>query len=198
MAQYSYDELKKLWVKAGGSKETAGMAAAIAMAESGGNPNATPTNPNGTMDHGLWQINKPGRTPGMLDPLANAKQAVKMSDNGKDWSPWSTAFSDARGGGASYSKSSSMYMAKGSPYQKFLKSGDKGEIGSPASKPKTSAGGAAGKTGTGSNWLGRAGKKAGEGAKAAADDPAGTFFEKYKPIIIATAVVGGVYLVAKR
>jgi hypothetical protein len=52
--------------------------AAIAIAESGGRPNAVSgRNQNGTVDRGLWQINSVhGYGTTSLDPKANAKQAV--------------------------------------------------------------------------------------------------------------------------
>lgn len=52
--------------------------AAIAIAESGGRPNAVSgRNKNGTVDRGLWQINSVhGYGTSSLDPKANAKQAV--------------------------------------------------------------------------------------------------------------------------
>ena len=53
-----------------------------------GNPRAiSPTD-----DFGLFQVN--GRWgPGMasLNPVANAEAAVKISDNGRSWAPWTTA-----------------------------------------------------------------------------------------------------------
>ena len=84
-ADYSFGALEHLWMAVGGSGGTASHAACIAEHESGGNPNAiSPTN-----DWGLWQIHNGG--PRMLNPAANAATAVRMSDNGRDWSAWTTA-----------------------------------------------------------------------------------------------------------
>ncbi len=67
------------------------MAAEIAMAESGGNPNAiSPTN-----DFGLWQINGSNGSLATLNPSANAHSAVVLSDNGTNWRPWTTYTSGA-------------------------------------------------------------------------------------------------------
>ena len=84
-AVYSVRALEHLWMAVGGSGGTASYAACIAEHESGGNPNAiSPTN-----DWGLWQIHNGG--PRMLNPAANAAAAVRMSDNGRNWSAWTTA-----------------------------------------------------------------------------------------------------------
>ncbi len=91
---YSRSALEQLWEQAGGSSAHAFMAAEIAMAESGGNPNAiSPTN-----DFGLWQINGSNGALATLDPLQNAKSAVTLSDNGTNWGPWTTFTSGAYSG----------------------------------------------------------------------------------------------------
>jgi hypothetical protein len=70
----------------------ANLAAAIAMAESGGDPNAYNTEGS----YGLWQIDikyhpEYASDPSVLfDPTTNARAAYKISSGGKDWSPWST------------------------------------------------------------------------------------------------------------
>ena len=82
---YSFGALEHIWMAVGGSGRTASHAACIAERESSGNPNAiSPTN-----DWGLWQIHNGGRR--MLNPAANAAAAVRMSDNGRNWSAWTTA-----------------------------------------------------------------------------------------------------------
>lgn len=90
---YSYAQLQSLWVQAGGSKAKAPIMAAIALAESGGRVNAvSPPNTNGTIDRGLWQINSVHGSLSTLDPLANAKAAVKIeSTQGlKAWTTYSS------------------------------------------------------------------------------------------------------------
>ena len=91
---FSYQQLEALWNNAGGSKASAPTAAAVALAESGGNP--TIQNRQGANVWGLWQINiAPNANPEysraqVLDPLGNAKAAVAISGNGTNWNPWQT------------------------------------------------------------------------------------------------------------
>lgn len=100
----SWGELEQLWIDAGGSPAAAPLAASVAMAESGGRISAANVNSNGTVDRGLWQINSVHGAASTFDPLANARAAVSISDNGVTWAPWCTAWSDAacgtRGGSA--------------------------------------------------------------------------------------------------
>jgi Lysozyme like domain len=88
------DQVKNIWIQAGGNPRAADMAAAVADASSGLNPNATFTNPDGSVGVGLWLIDKNGMPPGSTDPLANARAAVQLSNNGTDWKNWCTAWSD--------------------------------------------------------------------------------------------------------
>src|SRR5215472_629972 len=97
--KYTYAELEGLWIKAGGSKGAAPIAAAIALAESGGcSGDENPTDNGGTQTSwGLWQIsdgthNQP--VPNILDPAVNAQAAVQKY-NGAGWSPWGTYDSGA-------------------------------------------------------------------------------------------------------
>jgi Lysozyme like domain/LysM domain len=84
---YSCAALESLWEQAGGPAGEAEMAASVAMAESGGNPDAV----SPTADYGLWQINEPAH-PGQatLDPAGNARAAVAISSGGTNWEPWVT------------------------------------------------------------------------------------------------------------
>jgi uncharacterized membrane protein YgcG len=83
---YTCSDLEALWDQAGGNTADAFMAAEIAMAESGGNPNAiSPTD-----DYGLWQINASNGSLATLDPYANARSAIILSNDGTDWDPWTT------------------------------------------------------------------------------------------------------------
>ncbi len=81
MAKYTYGQLEELRVGAGGSKTMAPLMAAIALAESGGDPAAENAADNGgkQTSWGLWQIsdgthNQPAAN--ILDPRVNARQAV--------------------------------------------------------------------------------------------------------------------------
>jgi hypothetical protein len=99
-------QIKNLWTRAGGSKDAANMAAAVAMAESGGNASAKNVNTDGSIDRGLWQINSVHGSLSTFNRLANARAAVSISHNGGDWSPWVTYQTGAyrrflSGGGAS-------------------------------------------------------------------------------------------------
>lgn len=98
----SYADLKGLWIKAGGNPDDADIMAAIALAESGGRPDAhNPTPPDDS--YGLWQINMLGgmgperrakfglsNNRDLFDPLTNAKAAVAIAAGGKNKTPWST------------------------------------------------------------------------------------------------------------
>lgn len=92
--RYSCSSLEQLWEQAGGSPAHALLAAEIAMAESGGDPNAiSPTD-----DFGLWQINASNGALATLNPLQNAKSAIELSGNGANWGPWTTYTSGAYAG----------------------------------------------------------------------------------------------------
>ena len=85
------------------------LAAAVAMAESGGDscsqgdPNIgyhPCGGPNGqSQSFGLWQVNIPSNpqydAASLLDPDANANAAYVISSSGTNWRPWSTAWEDA-------------------------------------------------------------------------------------------------------
>lgn len=90
MAAYTFAQLEQLWKSAGGSAASAPVAAAVATAESSGNPGAQNYNTNGTIDRGLWQINSVHGGQSTTDIAANARAAVAISKGGTDWSPWVT------------------------------------------------------------------------------------------------------------
>lgn len=76
------------------------IAAAVAMAESGGNPNAlgdTTIDPRGSV--GLWQIFRKAHPEyegvDLTDPDTNADAAYAISSGGTNWHPWSTFTSGA-------------------------------------------------------------------------------------------------------
>jgi len=83
--------LEELWDEAGGSHAEAVMAASIAMAESSGEQYAT----GAAGERGYWQINPDHGSLSTYDPLGNAKAAVTISDDGTDWTPWTTYTSGA-------------------------------------------------------------------------------------------------------
>lgn len=93
---FSYSQLRNLWIQAGGNKGWSYVMAAIAMAESGGNPKAHHMDSNGSVDYGLWQINTVHNysVHDMLNPQQNAKEAVSIfNSSGPD--AWSTYKSGA-------------------------------------------------------------------------------------------------------
>ena len=83
--------LEELWEEAGGSDAQAVMAASIAMAESSGQQYAT----GAAGERGYWQINPDHGSLSTYDPLGNAKAAVIISDDGTNWTPWTTYTSGA-------------------------------------------------------------------------------------------------------
>jgi hypothetical protein len=94
MADYTFAQLEGLWIQAGGNRAVAPVMAAIALAESSGNPQAiNPTDNNGTQTSwGLWQISDGTHSQpvaNILDPLVNAQQAVAKY-NASGFGPWGT------------------------------------------------------------------------------------------------------------
>lgn len=91
----TFAQLEGLWIQAGGDAASAPIAAAVALAESSGNPQATnPTDNHGRQTSwGLWQISNGTHSEpvaNILDPLVNAQQAVgkyKAAGNtfARDW-----------------------------------------------------------------------------------------------------------------
>lgn len=99
MANYTYAQLEGLWINAGGSAALAPLMAAIAEAESGGNPGAVnATDNNGTQTSwGLWQVSNGTHAqpvPNILDPSVNAQQAVAKY-NSQGLTAWGTYDSGA-------------------------------------------------------------------------------------------------------
>ena len=88
---FSYSQLRQLWLQAGGNKGWSYVMAAIAMAESGGNPLAHHVDSNGSVDYGLWQINTIHHyaVQDMLNPVQNAKEAVSIFNSAGPHA-WST------------------------------------------------------------------------------------------------------------
>jgi hypothetical protein len=83
--------LESLWRSAGGAYSSAFIAAEIAEAESGGRQYAT--GPAG--ERGYWQINPDHGSLSTYDPYGNARAAVIISNDGRNWSPWTTYTSGA-------------------------------------------------------------------------------------------------------
>lgn len=88
MGTYSFDQLQQIWIRNGGSPATARIAAAVAMGESSGDPQATNRNTDGSVDRGLWQINSVHGGLSTYDVDANARAAIQISNKGTNWKPW--------------------------------------------------------------------------------------------------------------
>jgi len=91
----NFSQLQKLWIDAGGPKAVAPVAAAIALAESSGRPDAlNPNDNNGTQSSfGLWQISNGTHTPpspNWASPAENAKLAVAKYRAAGGFGPWGT------------------------------------------------------------------------------------------------------------
>jgi hypothetical protein len=98
----SQSEIYTLAKSVGLNDSRAKVAAAVAMAESSGNPNAHNAVPPDD-SYGLWQINMLGRmgperrrqfklsaNSDLYNPAANARAMKSISSNGGNFSPWST------------------------------------------------------------------------------------------------------------
>src|SRR4051812_10198148 len=101
MGVLSAVEIYRFARMAGFSPDQAVTMTAVALAESGGKTSAH--NPNGENSQGLWQINVAAHRnlagQNLYDPLVNAQAAYRVSQGGKDISPWTTTHG---GGGARY------------------------------------------------------------------------------------------------
>jgi hypothetical protein len=99
---YTLDQLRALAASVGFPDPS--LAAAVAMAESGGNscaqgdPNTgvhSCSGPNGTsQSFGLWQVHTPANPQfdpaSLLDATYNARAALAISRSGTYWTPWTT------------------------------------------------------------------------------------------------------------
>lgn len=82
-------QLEYYWIQAGGPAAVAPIAAAIALAESGGRSVKQQGQPYATTGWGPWQIT-PG-DPSLLDVSTNARAAVaKYRAAGNSFTPWTT------------------------------------------------------------------------------------------------------------
>ncbi len=98
--QYSFAQLQGLWINAGGLAAVAPVAAAIALAESGGCTTALNATDNGgtQSSFGLWQISTGTHTPpsaSWADGGTNAALAVAKYKGAGGFSPWGTYASGA-------------------------------------------------------------------------------------------------------
>lgn len=82
----SFTQLEALWVSVGGNPAFESTAGCIAEQESSGRVDAV----SPTSDFGLWQINSTHGAEASLNPVVNARAAVSISDDGTNWSQWTT------------------------------------------------------------------------------------------------------------
>lgn len=99
---YSRSQLEKLWTDNGGPSDTAAFAAAVAMAESSGNPKATSSNPDGGTNVGLFQLDTKGVGAGypvadLEDPNLNTQVTIMATGGGTNWSEWGNPVTAAVG-----------------------------------------------------------------------------------------------------
>ena len=87
----------KVWIQEGGNPAKVNIAACIVSHESGGRADATSANPDGGTNVGWYQLDTPGgkgagyTVEQLKNPILNTRVAIKASNNGEDWSAWSTA-----------------------------------------------------------------------------------------------------------
>jgi hypothetical protein len=110
--RFTHDDLVNLWLSVGGPAGSADIAAAVALAESGGckwaHAGPTDTRPeasctyrrtDGENSDGLWQINRRAHPEysdaDLYDASGNAAAAVAVSSGGTNFAPWSTFTSGA-------------------------------------------------------------------------------------------------------
>jgi hypothetical protein len=87
----SKNQIEQLWVQEGGNPKAANIAAAVALAESGGNPGAINNkNTDGSIDRGLFQINSVHGAQSTTNLRQNVRAAIRISNNGANWHPWVT------------------------------------------------------------------------------------------------------------
>jgi len=99
MTAYSVIDVAKIWIRNGGASASDQLinACAVCWAESGGD--STAISPSG--DYGLWQINRSAHfgdgtidSSNWFNPDVNAREAIKLSNNGQNWAAWCTAWAN--------------------------------------------------------------------------------------------------------
>ena len=96
MAIWTYQQIYDAAVGVGFTPARAQTISAIALAESGGNTGAVSSpNTNGTVDYGLVQINSIHFGNGItqaqaLSPFSSLNYALKLSNGGTNFQPWTT------------------------------------------------------------------------------------------------------------
>jgi hypothetical protein len=95
-ATLTLEQLRALALLVGFPPSSLDTAAAVAMAESQGNPLAVG---DGGTSFGLWQVHVPAHpefsSTSLRDAVYNARAALAISGGGTNWQPWSTWTSGA-------------------------------------------------------------------------------------------------------
>jgi hypothetical protein len=116
----NFSQLEQLWISQGGDPATAPIMAAIALAESTGNPSSfNAADPYGG-SCGLWQINGshttgyggPFNVNNLFGSAYNTQAAIQISGNGRSLTPWSTFNSWVAGDGGRGDTIISQYLGK--------------------------------------------------------------------------------------
>ena len=116
-------EIEQAWISGGGPKALAPIMAAIAMAESSGNPSSIQQGvPYGSQGWGLWQITpgdsepQVGSNQALLNPVTNARAAVaKYNSQGlQAWTTYTSGAYKRYMGGTSTTGSMQQSLAGGS------------------------------------------------------------------------------------
>lgn len=94
--QFTAEQLLWLAILVSGGRGNVAIAAGVAGAESSGRPDAQNVNTDAqrSVDRGLWQINSYWHSEVSDDcayrPLCNARNAYRISNGWRDFTPWST------------------------------------------------------------------------------------------------------------
>lgn len=94
MTIWTPSQVITIWRRNGGAATAEKIAAAVSMAESGGNDHAH----SPSADWGLWQINEihfpelGWTSADAVDPNKNARAAIRISGNGSNWAAWCTCW----------------------------------------------------------------------------------------------------------
>lgn len=102
LKSYNSAQIAQLWTSNGGDPNKTQWVQAIVTAESGGDPNATSSNPDGGTNVGLFQLDTKGVGAGytveeLKDPTRNTQITIMATRNGTDWADWGDNFTATHG-----------------------------------------------------------------------------------------------------
>jgi cell wall-associated NlpC family hydrolase len=142
MAALTPEEIFQACVQAGFTPDQAVTWTAIALAESGGRPDAH--NPSGEDSWGLFQINidpdvRENRWGDLTDPVVNARAAFELSHNGTDLRPWTVTHDRNQGTNKDYRNHMEEARAAGGGQYEGNFLGVEGYRGEPSRMPTEAA-----------------------------------------------------------